>query len=101
MIAGIKRIGLINLLVLLIFLVLGAIIILRVTSTTSEVSTAIPATNNPIVEENKKPGSDGWKSDNFDSYLKDQADADRLRRATQSPSAPDAGGVAISAIQPH
>jgi hypothetical protein len=75
---------LMNVLVLVAFLILGGLVVSQSlsggTTNSANVSAPIVApTNNAIVEENQKPGSDKWKSPNQDDYLKNMADEQKGR----------------------
>ncbi|MBX3080706.1 MAG: hypothetical protein KF716_03665 [Anaerolineae bacterium] len=82
---------LMNVLVIVAFLILGGLVITQTLTGSSNptssnaVAPVIAPTNNPIVEENKKPGTDKWKSPNQNDYLKNMADEQKQRmEGTQS-----------------
>ena len=75
---------LMNVLVLVAFLILGGLVISQTLSGTAMNSAnnsapVVAPTDNAIVEENQKPGTDKWKSPNQDDYLKNMVDEQKGR----------------------
>jgi hypothetical protein len=73
---------LMNVLVIAAFLILGGLVVTQSLTGSMNTTASIPVvapTNNPIVEENQKPGSDKWKSSNQDDYFQKMVDDQKGR----------------------
>src|SRR5262249_28246265 len=68
----------------------------RVTNSIASVA-ASSAPINPIIAENQKQGTTKWKSPNFDQYINNLMEAERLEHAAK-PNPADAGGGAVAPV---